>query len=137
MKRGIQPHHHHRHHHRREMIRLILIILFYVLWQFGYEIAIYFHPYDHADADTFVHWEGYYYLRDRIDELMFFVLVLIPLTKRTRLSTAVISGVAFSVFCSVVDKVLQSQFSEVLRDWMVVVPASVFLAYLVYRRKWL
>lgn len=138
IRQGQETRHPHRlHHHRQTMIRLILIILFYLLWQFGYEICTYFHPYDHQDANTFMHWEGYYYLRDRINELMLLILVAIPMFKPSRLSSAVIVGVLFSVFCSVIDKVLQNQFSEVLRDWMVILPASVFLGYLVYRRRWL
>ncbi|NNE33221.1 MAG: hypothetical protein HKN40_12720 [Winogradskyella sp.] len=123
------------------MIRIVLVILFYLLWQFNTDIAKYYFPYDDSTEETiratYEYFDPFYYLKDRLHELIMFLGALIPLTKNSRLSTAIMVGVAFSIFCSVVDKFLQNQFSEVLRDWMLVLPASFFLGYLFYKRRWL
>lgn len=121
-------------------MRLVVVILFYLLWQFNKEIAEFFHPYDGSSEEriieTYHHFPGFYYLRDKLYEVLMLIGIVIPLTPRSKVSEAALVGVLFSLVCSVADKLLQNQFEEVLRDWMVVLPASVFLGYLYYRYKW-
>lgn len=110
------------------MRQTLAVVVFLILWKFNKDICDYYYP-DYKDD-----FNSWYYFRCKIYEVMFFIALLFPFTKTTRISKSVTAGGLFYVGCSVVDKVLQGIHLELLRDWFVVLPASIFIGYLTYKK---
>ena len=112
------------------MVKIVLLIIFILLWKFNANICTYFYPYVDGLGCDAENWKNWYLLRASIYEWMFLIAVVSQLFKRTVLSNAIsIFGMVY-ISCSVIDKSFGGIFNETLRDWMVVLPASVFCAYM-------
>ena len=114
-------------------MQLVLILLFLILWKFNTNICTYFYGYDPSDPGTFYLFEKWYYLRDQIYEVLFLIGFLIPFHKITRISRgALVFGLVY-IGSSVIDKSL-GIFTEKLRDYFVVIPMGVALAYMIDKK---
>lgn len=107
-------------------MRLFLTILFLLLFLLNGEICSFFYGYDPEDKTTFHLFEGWYYTRDKIYEIMHFIAVLIALLKPTLKSSALLIGTGFVIFCSVLDKSFQGVFTYHYHDILVLFGGFLF-----------
>lgn len=109
----------------------ILLIIFILLYVFNVNICAYFYPEYLIDYDV---WEQWYYMRGKVYEVIFLILLLIPFTKITVLSKSLALFCLIVVGASFIDKILNVN-ETVLRDWMVIIPCAVAIANMLYQNK--
>lgn len=114
-------------------MRTILLILFILLWKFNVVICALFYPDYLTDRNA---WDEWYYLRGKIYEVIFLLGVSALFFEEDR-NSFFLKWVAFVVIsASVVDKLLQNEHSEILRDYIIVYPFALITAFLVTKYKW-
>lgn len=104
-------------------MRLLIAISFLLLYLFNGYICTFFYGYDPYDETTFHLFEGWYYLRDCLYELMFLLALSMGLLKKTVLSCSLISGMLFLIVCSLIDKSLQNIYGYHIHDLLVILGA--------------
>lgn len=115
------------------MIRAVLIFVFILLWKFNVMFCGWVYPDYITSAEV---WDEWYLLRSKIYEVMFLLGVLALFFNETKHSYFM-KWVAFVVVsASVVDKILQNVHFELLRDWAVVYPFSIVVAYFMTKHQW-
>jgi hypothetical protein len=112
-------------------MQAILLIFFLLLYIFNVNICAHFYPEYLTDYDV---WEDWYYLRGKIYEVMFFMAILIPFTKVTKLSKSLALFGVILIVATFIDKILNMN-ETMLRDWMVVIPCAIAVANMVYQKE--
>ena len=96
------------------------------MYFFNYEICEYYYPEDVS---------GWYYLRDKIYECMFLILVVSNWFKNTLVSNSVIVFLSVVVSASIIDKVFFDIFTIMKHDYFIVLPIAISLTYLYYKMR--
>ena len=116
-------------------MRAFLLSCFIALWYSNYYICSTVYPYDYAVEDTWQYFADWYYLRDRIYEVMFLILVSAFSFKKSRLSNAIAIGAVVLLSASVLDKWVMGVFDFQLHDVYVFLASAVVGLKYYYGRK--
>ncbi len=112
-------------------MRIVLIILFAALYLGNSHICTYLVPYDYNDPSTYHLYEKWWQVRDVIYEVMFLILLAIPLYKRSKVSRAILFALGLLIFFSAVDK-LQGVNEYHFHDLFILL-VSIIAAFEAYR----
>jgi len=111
------------------MTRNILILLFIIMYFLNGYIATYLVPDFNVEYDKYVEMIQ---LKDKLYEIMFLIVLAIPLFKKTRLSKALTVGTLLLVGASLIDKSVHHTYSYHVHD-IVVIVGSLFAILIVYK----